>query len=454
MISIRTRFIIVSFLSVTIALSLASWFLVALFADNYEKRIDTELTGHINRLAGSLQFTPEGTLKKPESPADNRFYKAYGGLYWQIDDPGRQAELRSPSLFDYALPLPDDSHPIGAIHRYHIKGPEGTDVIVQERVLQVAAPGSARLIRIAVAIDASVLEDAKGSFARAIIPYVAALAVFLVAMSVVQLMIGLRPLSAIARDLDDVRERRSQTLPGPYPKELSGLVAQLNRLLLAQASAIDKARTRASDLAHGLKTPLTILSNNAQTLHDRGETEMADELDHLASLMLAHVNHELARARIAHSPDQRRSDANAPKIIDDLIRTLKRTEDGERLEWLTQVPRRLTLPIDPIDFRDLIGNLLENASKWARQRVNVVASQDQAGWRIVIADDGPGVAEDQLSQLTTRGLRLDHQKPGTGLGLAIAQEIASVYGLELQFENGARDGLRVIVTGQDAAPAS
>ena len=124
------------------------------------------------------------------------------------------------------------------------------------------------------------------------------------------------------------------------------------------------------------------------------------------------------------------------------------------MEWLTQVPQNLALPIDPNDFRDLIGNLLENASKWARQRVNVVASQDQAGWRIVIADDGPGVAEDQLSQLTTRGLRLDHQKPGTGLGLAIAQEIASVYGLELQFENGVPNGLRVTVTGQGAAPAS
>jgi signal transduction histidine kinase len=447
MISIRTRFIIVSLISVTTALSLASWFLVALFADNYEKRIDTELTSHINRLAGSLEFSPEGTLKKPESPADNRFYKAYGGLYWQIDDAARHAELRSPSLFDYALPLPADRHVVGAIHRYHLKGPEGGDVIVQERVLQLAAPDGPRTIRIAVAIDASVLDNAKGDFTRAIIPYVAALAVFLVAMSVAQLMIGLRPLSAIADDLDDVRERRSQTLPGSYPKELSGLVDQLNRLLVAQASAIDKARARASDLAHGLKTPLTILSNNAQKLEDKGETEMADELDHLASLMLSHVNHELARARIAHTPEQRRSDADAPRLIAALIRTLKRTEDGEGLDWATNLPESLMLPIDPNDFRDLIGNLLENASKWAHSRVGVTASVDQHAWQIVITDDGPGVAEDKLSQLTMRGLRLDHQKPGSGLGLAIVQEIASVYGIGLHLENEAAGGLRVTLSG-------
>ena len=447
MISIRTRFIIVSLISVTTALSFASWFLVALFADNYEKRIDTELTSHINRLAGALEFTPEGNLKTPESPADNRFYKAYGGLYWQIDDAARHTELRSPSLFDYALPLPADRHTVGAIHRYHLKGPEGGDVIVQERVLQFAAAGGPRVIRIAVAIDASVLDNAKGDFARAIIPYVAALAVFLVAMSVAQLMIGLRPLSTIASDLDDVRERRSQTLPGTYPRELSGLVGQLNRLLLAQASAIDKARSRASDLAHGLKTPLTILSNNAQKLEDKGETEMAGELDHLARQMLAHVNHELARARIAHSPEQRRSDADAPRLIADLIRTLKRTEDGERLDWVTDVPQTLMLPLDPNDFRDLIGNLLENASKWARARVSVTASAHQHGWQIVITDDGPGVAEDKLSQLTTRGLRLDHQRPGSGLGLAIVQEIATVYGIDLHLENEAQGGLRVTLSG-------
>jgi len=452
-ISIRTRFIVVSLVSVTIALSLAAWFLVALFADNYEKRIDTELTGHINRLAGSLEFAADGTLKKPESPADNRFHQAYGGLYWQIDDEARSVEFRSPSLFDYALPLPDDKHALGAIHRYHLKGPENGDVIVQERVVEVAAPGGTRIFRIAVAIDASVLKDAKDSFARAIIPYVAALAVFLVAMSVVQLMIGLRPLSAIARDLDDVRERRSQTLPGPYPAELSGLVNQLNRLLLAQASAIDKARTRASDLAHGLKTPLTILSNNAQTLHDSGQTEMADELEQLSGAMLSHVNHELARARIAHSPEHRRSDADAPKLVNDLIRTLKRTEDGERLAWSVDLPQALTLPIDPNDFRDLIGNLLENACKWAHARVTVSASRDAWGWQIVITDDGPGVDKDKLSQLTTRGVRLDHQKPGTGLGLAIAQEIASVYGLELALANGDTGGLRVTVKGQAEQPA-
>ncbi|MBL0372107.1 HAMP domain-containing histidine kinase [Rhizobium sp. KVB221] len=451
MISIRTRFIIVSLISVTVALSLASWFLVALFADNVEKRIDTELTGHINRLAGSLEFKSDGTLQRPESPADNRFYQAYSGLYWQIDDPARGTDLRSPSLFDYALPLPADEHSPGTVHRYHLKGPEGSDVIVQERALIVAAPGGGRTIRIAVAVDASVLNDAKDSFARAIIPYVAALAVFLVAMSVVQLMIGLRPLSAIAGDLNDVRERRSQTLKAPYPAELSGLVSQLNHLLVAQANAIEKARARASDLAHGLKTPLTVLSNNALTLHDKGETEMAAELDQLAESMLAHVNHELARARIAHSPEQRRSDAPVGKIIDDLVRTLKRTEDGEKLDWKTVVPRDLTLPIDPQDFRDLIGNLLENAAKWARTCVSVTATSRPQGWTITIVDDGPGVAEDKLSQLTTRGLRLDHQKPGSGLGLAITQEIASVYGLELQLENSGDSGLCVTIAGPGIA---
>jgi signal transduction histidine kinase len=445
MMSIRLRFFIVSVISVTLALSLAAWFLVTLFADNYGRRIDAELTSHVNRLASVLEFDAAGNLQTPESPADNRFYQAYGGLYWQIYDTGRSIELRSPSLFDYVLPLPEDGHPPGAIHRYRLPGPEGSDVIVQERSLVVAAPGGSRLIRIAVALDANVLDTARSEFARAILPFIAALAAFLVLMSVLQLKLGLLPLSKVARDLDDVRERRSHSLPGPYPAELSGLVDQLNRLIDAQARTIEKARARAGDLAHGLKTPLTVIANNAYTLREKGETEMADELDHLAGSMLAHVEHELALARIANSPDLRSGDAGVGKIASDIIRTLKRTEAGERLNWRAEIPEDLMLPIDPHDCRELLGNLLENASKWAGTAVEITARAIPGGWRLTIEDDGPGVAEDKIGDLTRRGVRFDHQTPGTGLGLSIVKEICDVYGLGLALENRQAGGLRATV---------
>ena len=441
MMSIRARFFIISAASVTIALLLAAWFLVELFSDNYGRRIDAELTEHINELTGALAFSADGGLLPPEGPADNRFRRAYGGLYWQINDPAKNAELRSPSLFDFALPLPTDSHPPGTIHRYRLKGPEGTDIVVQERVVLVAAPGGSRYIRIAVALDAAVLDEARGRFAWEIMPYVGFLAVFLILMSAVQLRVGLEPLGKVGRDLENIRQRKAERLPGPYPKELRGLAGQVNHLLEAQSKAIEKARRRASDLAHGLKTPLTVMANDALTLRNRGETDIADELDALAESMLAHVNHELARARIAQSPELRLSDSRPAKIASDIVRTLKRTEHGEPLDWSIDIPASLTLPIDPHDLRELIGNLLENAAKWARHAVSIKLE----GSSLVIDDDGPGVAEERMADLTQRGLRLDDRTPGSGLGLAIVKEITEVYGLGLTLENLSPAGFRATV---------
>jgi signal transduction histidine kinase len=441
MMSLRARFFLVSVASVSVALLLALWFLVELFSDSYGRRIDAELTSHVNTLAGVLRFAPDGALMAPESPADNRFRQPYSGLYWQIDDPARKAVLRSPSLFDFALPLPDDAHAAGSIHRYRLPGPDGKDVIVQERAVIAAAPGGTRTIRVTVAIDAAVLDEARSTFARETLPYIAGLALFLVLMSIVQLRLGLAPLAKVAADVDAVTRRTAERLPGPYPAEFTGLTGQVNRLLEAQASAMEKARRRASDLAHGLKTPLTVLANDALTLREKGEAEIADELDSLARSMLAHVDHELTRSRIAHSAELRSADAEPAAIARDIVRTLKRTEHGETLEWTVTVPAGLMLPVDPHDLRELLGNLLENAAKWAVKRISITWSAGS----LVIEDDGPGVAPDRLGELTDRGVRLDHRKPGSGLGLAIVKEIVAVYGLALTIENRSPHGLRVTV---------
>lgn len=441
MMSLRARFFLVSVASVTVALLFALWFLVEVFADSYGRRIDAELTSHVNTLAGALAFSPDGTLLAPHGPADNRFQQPYSGLYWQIDDPARKAVLRSPSLFDFALPLPNDAHAPGTIHRYRLPGPEGRDVIVHERAVIAAAPGGTRAFRITAAMDAATLDEARSAFALETLPYVSGLALFLVLMSIAQLRVGLAPLDRVAADVDAITERRAERLPGPYPDELKGLAGQVNRLLEAQASAVEKARRRASDLAHGLKTPLTVLANDSLTLRERGEVEIADELDRLAESMLAHVDHELARARIAQSPELRRADARPAAIARDIVRTLRRTEHGETLQWIVEIPDALLLPVDPNDVRELLGNLLENSAKWARREVSVRWS----GTGLVIEDDGPGVAPERVAQLTDRGVRLDHRVPGSGLGLSIVKEIVAVYGLELSLENRSPRGFRATV---------
>ncbi|MCJ7993660.1 HAMP domain-containing histidine kinase [Rhizobium cremeum] len=443
--SIRGRFLLVSLVSVVLALAMASVVLVSLFTRNLETRIDHELTGHIDNIAGALRFAADGALLLPERPVDRRFEEAYGGLYWQVEDDARKGELRSASLWDYSLPLPDDEQETGNIHRYRLPGPEGTDLIVQERKIIFAAPDGRRAIRVAAAIDGAVVADARRAFAFDIIPYMVALAVFLIAASLAQLTYGLRPISSVSEGLDRIRERKAERLTGAFPRELRGVVAAVNQLLDAQSRLIDKAKARAADLAHGLKTPLTVLSNDAETLRQRGETEIADELSHLAGVMKAHVEHELTRSRIAASAELRKSDADLAASLGVIVRTLKRTPRGEALDWNIAVAPGIAVGVDPLDLQEMLGNILDNAVKWGRSRIRVMSASRDGRPVLTIEDDGPGADPAGLRTIMQRGTRLDLKTPGTGIGLAIVRDIADVYGLDIEAENVAAGGFRVTI---------
>ncbi|WP_416795570.1 sensor histidine kinase [Ciceribacter azotifigens] len=441
--SIRSRFFLVSVATVLLALTMASLVFIELFRTNLERRVDQELTNHINNIAGALRVTAEGKLELPKTPTDLRFQMPYGGLYWQAEDDVRKHRLRSPSLWDYVLALPVDTHESGEIHRYHLKGPDETDLIVQERKVILAAPEGEREIRIAAAIDAAELAKAGSEFARDMLPYSAALAIFLIAASLAQLTFGLRPISSVSEGLNRIRERKADRLTGRFPEELRPVVEAVNRLLDSQSEILTRARAAAGDLAHGLKTPLTILANDAETLRERGETELAHELAHIATVMQAHVDRELTRSRLAVNAELHRSVSDLRDTVQTIVRTLKRTPLGEHLDWRLSVPPDVVLDVDPHDLHELIGNILENASKWSRSWVSVRHVERGDDTVLIVEDDGPGADAEGISLMTERGMRLDTQKPGTGIGLAIVRDIAAAYEIDLRIENRDEGGLRV-----------
>ncbi|MBB4063291.1 sensor histidine kinase [Gellertiella hungarica] len=441
--SIRGRFLVLSALTVGLALALTAALLVSLFSSNIRKRIDAELTSHVNTLAGALSFGPTGQLERPKGPVDQRFTIPYGGLYWQIVDDSTGQTIRSTSLFDTALDLPADRHTDGTIHRYVLPGPEGTSLIVLERLVRVAAPEGERALRIAVAIDQDTLDEARAGFIRDILPAIGGLGLFLVGASLAQLAFGLRPLSSLSEGIDRIRERRDTRLSGTYPAEFRSTVNAVNQLLETQGAMIEKARSRAADLAHGLRTPLTVLANDALNLREKGETALADELEHLAGTMRTHVERELALSRIAARPDLRRGDSNVAGIVSEITRTLRRTPGGEAIDLVEEGPSDLSIPVDPGDFRELAGNLIENAVKWARARIVIRWGSESGKAWLTVLDDGPGVPEAEIGNLTRRGWRLDSAKPGSGLGLSIVREIADVYGIGFTLRNEAGSGLLV-----------
>jgi signal transduction histidine kinase len=301
------------------------------------------------------------------------------------------------------------------------------------------------VLRVVVATDKAALEQAVDAFAGDVTPSLLLLAVVLLTASWLQVHLGLSPLEAVRRGIAAVRSGGTQRLDGMYPDEVTPLVQETNELLDAQEQTIARARARAADLAHGLKTPLTVLVGDARRLRDAGQHEIAAEIDGLAQTMQRHIDHELARARIGGRVVGRGASTSARESVSQVVKALQRTPRGEGLSWDIDVPADVILPMDATNAAELFGNLLENAMKWAASKISV-ASARGSGARIVVTDDGPGVDEKALPNLGQRGLRLDMRVQGSGLGLAIVREIVTAHGGDVTFENRKPKGFAVTLT--------
>ena len=441
--SLRLRLVLVSTASIAVALILAGVGLVDLFEHHVRRGVKADLLVRIDALAGAVQFTPDDRLALARELPDPRFQKPLSGLYWQIEDASGDDRLRSRSLWDTVLPLAEPPPAPGELRDSYLPGPDGARLLVRERALVFDSPHGARLARIAVAYDNRNIEQAATEFASGVVPALTMLAIFLSLAAAAQVWFGLRPLEKVRKGINAVRTRTADHLDGRFPDEIMPLVSEVNELLEAQTRVIDQARNRAVDLAHGLKTPLTVIANDAGRLRGRGETAIAEELEALVQTMRRHVDRELARARSAAEAARGGVHANLAGVISAVIKTLRRTPRGEALDWNVSMPEMMPVRVDEQDLTELVGNVIENAVKWAHGKVRVQVSGSGPQCTLEVEDDGPGVPPGQIQDLGRRGLRLDESTPGTGMGLAIVRDIASAYGGEVSIGSAEDSGLRV-----------
>jgi signal transduction histidine kinase len=442
--SLRFRLLVAAVISVAAALLIAGISLVVMFERHVERRIGSELETHLNQITASVGVTTNGRIAFSHELADPRFNQPLSGLYWQIQDEERPTLLRSRSLWDTVIGLPEDQLARGTVHEHLLPGPAGQQLIVREHQILFQPNTEERRVRIAVAVDKRTLVEARNAFANDMLPYLVVIAAVLLVAAWIQVRIGLAPLDSVRRGVTDIRSGATRRLERVYPDEVMPLVDEMNGLLATQEQAIDRARAWTADLAHGLKTPLMVLTADSQRLREAGNTSIADDLDQLAETMRRRVDRELIRARVRSGIETKRGFANAGDAVDSIVRTLKRTPRGAALEWSVEAPDGANAAILPEDLTELLGNILENATKWANAAISVSVSKGKT-ILIQVEDDGPGVAEDQLITLGQRGVRLDEQKQGSGLGLAIARDVAEAYHGVLSFNPSPMGGLAVSV---------
>lgn len=439
--SLRLRLWLGAIVSISIALTVAAFGLITLFEHHVERRIDAELRLQLNQLAAALVVASDGSVSLSSEPADPRFAQPLSGLYWQIDSATTPGLLRSRSLWDTQLQLPADPLAPGGVHAHLLAGPNQQPVLVRERQVRLQTASEQPLLRLAVALHRSELTAARADFAADMQPYLALIVIVLLLATLAQIHTGLAPLEAVRRGVGAIRSGQAPRLADHYPLEVMPLVSEVNALLAARAEAIERARVWTADLAHGLKTPLTALAADAQRLREQGHPALADDLEQLATAMRRRVDRELIRARVRSGTARHEARVEVGSAIARLLRVLQRTPEGERLHWQVEMPLEVQVALMPDDLLDLLGNLLENAAKWARARVTVMVTTDADWVEIAVSDDGAGVAAAQLPRLGERGLRLDQQKEGSGLGLAIVRDIVDAYGGAVTFAAAAAGGL-------------
>ncbi|MDH3668003.1 MAG: ATP-binding protein [Paracoccaceae bacterium] len=450
--SLKLRILALAALSTGGAL-LFLWFLLTqLFEQQIAARFYSELGPHLEQLARAAEPAPDGGVELVGEMSDQRFQRPFSGLYWQVKLTDG-APLTSESLWDEALDLPGAGAPAGEIARHDRVAFQDTALMVLERTVVLGGDVADIPLRMAVAIDRTELERAKGEFGDRVLMLVALLGAFLMAAAAVQIGFGLKPLAHLKARLNAVRAGEAQRLDGNFPAEIEELVGEVNGLLAGREEMVARARARASDLAHGLKTPLAVLAAESRRLATQGETAAADEISAQIERMSRNVERELVRTRTRGAGGRLASRTALEPAIERLLGAFARLPGGDQINWHNTVSPGAAIAMDQADFEEVAGNLLDNARKWARSavRVTATATADDGAATLVIEDDGPGVPPEDLAEVVERGRRLDQATPGSGLGLAIARDILELYDGRLTLEAAAPSGLRVVVTVPDPA---
>jgi len=395
-----------------------------------ESNFDEQLEYILTAMIASAEIDPFGEVWFYRTLGDQRFLEPGSGLYWQISG-GEYEPIASRSLWDRTLKLQgaigEGGHFDSEAHFHNSDQFAGEPLRIAERT--VILPGSETRWTFAVASATEQMDTQVGRVRLILIWSFAVLGLGLLVMATLQIRYGLSPLRRVRAAIQNLRTTGANRITEPLPLEVQPLVDELNALIEHSEKQAEEARRHAGNLAHALKTPLTVLTNAATArAPDLGEAVMRE-----TRTMQRHVDHHLARARAVGRRAVGHAKTNVMGCAEAVRRAVERLHPDGRLDIAGS--RSATVALERQDLDELLGNLIENAAKYGGGSVFVTidpdedeAPRDPKQCLIWVEDDGPGIPEAERIRIFDRGVRLDTDKPGTGLGLAIVRDVAEIYG--------------------------
>lgn len=422
--------------------------LSSIYREAVERAFDRRLGVYLRGLAAEIAAPEENAGKFPQSIGDPLFDLPLSGWYWQVtrlDAPAPDVR-GSRSLWDATLPhLADErvSSAAGGAREGYAEGPEGQQLRIVERTIDLGEEGR---YLVAIAGDAAEIDEEMRSFDGALVITLGVLAVVLLLTTSFQVRFGLAPLKRISERLVAIRSGRAEQLEGAFPVEIAPLARETNALIEANREIVTRARTHVGNLAHALKTPISVMLNEAST---HGEDPLALKVREQTEIMRDQVARHLERARLATRVAVIGTVTDVRPVVTALARTMEKIHHRRDVAIDIDAQEGVRFRGEQQDLEEMIGNLVDNACKWAQSRVAVEVlsekpdpADDRRIIRILVDDDGPGLSPQQREQVARRGRRLDETKPGSGLGLSIVVELASLYGGGLTLGTAPIGGLR------------
>lgn len=423
--SLRLRLLLGGVVGVALVSLVAALWLGRAFDDAGERAFDRALANELESLIAAGEVDEDGRFRLQSEPEDQHFARPLSGHYWRIVAGDRQYQSRS--LWDGELRF-DVPARAGAARAVELTGPRGE--ALRARLQAVRFPRMDGPVVFLVAADRAELSAAAADFRWQVAVAVAVLAGGLLLLVVLQVIVGLRPLARLADTARRVRRGEAQRFPdAALPAEVAPLAAHLNELMEHHDRSVQRARTAAQDLAHALKTPLSVLSLEAE----RAGPQLPAVVQAQVGTMRASVDRHLGRSVAA---DARARTPVAP-VVERLLALMQRVHGGRglRFDFVRTHGADAVFAGSREDLEEMLGNLLDNAGKWAASTVQVSVQVEAGRLRLAVRDDGPGLPEGSEADVTGRGVRLDERTPGSGLGLAIVRDIAEGYGGQVRIES-------------------